>query len=73
MSKLSIKQKLKAIVVSVFLLFIAAFVGFVKYYGDFLEINEIGSNFVSVYFKNISTNIVVYLTSAFIMFLIIYL
>ena len=73
MSKLNLKQKINAIIVSAVFILIAAFVGIIKFYGDYLEINEIGSNFVSVYVKNITTNIVVYLTSAIVMFLIIYI
>ena len=59
MSKLTVKEKLKAILVSVILILIAAFVGVIKFYGDYLEINEIGNNFLSVYFKNITTNIAI--------------
>ena len=73
MSKVNAKQKLKAVGISILALLAILFGVFVKFYGDYLEIAEIGENFVSVYVKNLSTNVIVYLVSAFIMFLIIYI
>jgi uncharacterized membrane protein (UPF0182 family) len=71
--KVNAKQTIKTVVTSILVLLAILFFVFVKFYGDYLEIAEIGQNFVSVYFKNISTNVIVYVASAFIMFLIIYI
>lgn len=46
---------------------------FVKFYGDYLEIAEIGTQFLNVYFKDLATGAVVYLVSALVMFFVIYI
>ncbi|MBO5098856.1 MAG: UPF0182 family protein, partial [Clostridia bacterium] len=46
---------------------------FVKFYGEYLEISEIGTQFLNVYFKDLITGAVIYLVSALVMFFIIYI
>lgn len=70
---MSKKNKLKAVLVSIAAVLTLLFSLFVKFYGDYLEITEIGGQFLSVYFKDLVTGAVIYLVSALVMFLIIFI
>ncbi len=67
------KSKLKIVLISVLFVLAVVFSLLVKFYGDYIEIAEIGNQFLDVYFKELVTGAVVYLISAFVMFLIIYI
>ncbi len=61
-----------AIIIGIVLAVIAAFWGVaVKFYGDFLEIKEIGSQYISVYMTNISTEISAFLIAFLVVLVII--
>lgn len=66
-------RKLKIALISALTVLVLIFSLFVKFYGEYLEIAEIGTQFLNVYFKDLITGAVVYLVSALVMFFIIYI
>lgn len=66
-------SKLKITLISALAVLVLIFSLFVKFYGEYLEIAEIGIQFLNVYFKDLITGAVIYLVSALVMFFIIYI
>ena len=66
-------KKSLSVVITCVLLLLAAVIAVTGYqfYMEYIQIREIGQNFVSVFFKNLSTQITVQVISFFIVFLLI--
>ena len=52
--------KLKGLLTFIAIVFVISALAFVKFYSEYLEVLEVGKNFVSIYIKNLNTKIAAY-------------
>lgn len=65
--------KLKGLLTFIAIVFVISALAFVKFYSEYLEVLEVGKNFVSIYIKNLNTKIAAYFITTLLVFIVCYI